>query len=422
MVGPAFPRIPPLFAARPQYMQGSYRSFVPVIVLNRPIRFYFILVPYYLIVPIEDELEFPSDTRVPEKNLHCEECMNDEKKKRAAFVKSFLPPKIPRLWCPLLTHYRGDGTIDFGRMSAHLRFVLPYVKGYLIPGSTGDGWELDDRETLDVVNFALRESREYVMYLLLGVLKTDLAAMNRTLEWMIGALQGVSGKSDVTDLLQRARVCGFTVCPPKGKTLSQEEIYSALSEIMKRGFPTALYQLPQVTENEVAPGTFERLTAVYPNLIFFKDSSGGDRIALSPADKGGVYLVRGAEGDYARWLKDTGGPYDGFLLSTANCFPEQLHGVIEKIEARDIPSASKISEKISGVVREVFSLVQPLPHGNAFTNANKAIDHYMAFGTAAAKKPGPMLHAKARLPEGIIAATGEVLKRYGLMPQKGYLE
>jgi len=307
-------------------------------------------------------------------------------------------------------------------MSAHLRFVLPYVKGYLIPGSTGDGWELDDRETLDVVNFAIRKSREHEMYLLLGVLKTDLGAMNRTLENMIGVLRGVSRTEGTGESLQKAHVCGFTVCPPKGKTYSQEEIYSALSEIMKRGLLTALYQLPQVTENEVAPETFERLVAAYPNLIFFKDSSGGDRIALSSVDKGGVYLVRGAEGDYARWLKDTGGPYDGFLLSTANCFPEQLHGVIEKIEARDIPSATKISERISGAVREVFPLVQPLSHGNAFTNANKAIDHFMAFGAGAEKNPAPMLHAKLRLPEGVITATGEVLKRYGLMPRKGYLE
>jgi dihydrodipicolinate synthase/N-acetylneuraminate lyase len=348
--------------------------------------------------------------------------MVEETKKREAFVKSFLPSKIPRLWCPLLTHYRGDGAIDFDRMSAHLRLVLPWVRGYLIPGSTGDGWELDDRETLEVVNFALRKSREHEMNLLVGVLKMDLGSMIGTLENMIGVLRRFSHTGDVTDSLQAAHVCGFTICPPKGKTLSQEKIYSGLSEIMKRGLPTALYQLPQVTENEVAPETFERLVAAYPNLIFFKDSSGQDRIALSSADKGGMYLVRGAEGDYARWLKDTGGPYDGFLLSTANCFPEQLHEVIEKIEAGDTSSAGKISEKISSTVREVFALVQSLPHGNAFTNANKAIDHYMAFGTGAAKNPGPMLHAKVRLPDGVIAATGEALKRYDLMPPKGYLE
>jgi hypothetical protein len=29
-------------------------------------------------------------------------------------------------------------------MSAHLAHIVPWVKGYLIPGSTGDGWEMDD--------------------------------------------------------------------------------------------------------------------------------------------------------------------------------------------------------------------------------------------------------------------------------------
>lgn len=347
--------------------------------------------------------------------------MTDEKKKRAAFVETFLPPRIPRLWCPLLTHYTEGGEIDFNRMSQHLRFVQPRVKGYLIPGSTGDGWDLDEGETLDVVDFALRSSRENEMHLLLGVLRTDLESMKRTLDLIIVALQRFSRTDDIHEALKKAHVCGFVFCPPKGKTLSQEELCSGLSEIMKRGLPTALYQLPQVTENEVDPETFGRLVAAHPNLIFFKDSSGRDRIALSSADKGDVFLVRGAEGEYARWLKENGGPYDGFLLSTANCFPTLLGDLIDSLEERDIPAAVKISEKISGAVREVFSIVEPLPHGNPFTNANKAIDHYMAFGADAAKKPGPMLHAKVRLPGGILSATGEVLKRYGMMPSRGYL-
>ncbi len=348
--------------------------------------------------------------------------MTDEKKKRAIFVETFLPPRIPRLWCPLLTHYTEGGEIDFDRMSQHLRFLQPWVKGYLIPGSTGDGWELDEEETLDVVNFALRRSREHGTYLLLGVLRKDLESMKRTLDRIIVTLQRFTRTENIHEALKKGNVCGFAFCPPKGKTLSQEELFSGLSEIMKRGLPTALYQLPQVTENEVDPQNFERLVAAHPNLIFFKDSSGRDRIALSSADKGGVFLVRGAEGEYARWLKESGGPYDGFLLSTANCFPAMLRALIDFLEGGDIPAAVKISEQISGAVREVFSIVEPLPHGNAFTNANKAVDHYMAFGADAAKKPGPMLHAKVPLPEGILSAAGEVLKRYGMMPPRGYLE
>jgi len=33
-----------------------------------------------------------------------------------------------------------------------------------------------------------------------------------------------------------------------------------------------------------------------------------------------------------------------------------------------------------------------------------------------------MLHGGIRIPAGIIAATGESLRRHGLMPAKGYLE
>jgi len=33
-----------------------------------------------------------------------------------------------------------------------------------------------------------------------------------------------------------------------------------------------------------------------------------------------------------------------------------------------------------------------------------------------------MLHGGIRIPAGIISATGGILRRYGLMPEKGYLE
>jgi dihydrodipicolinate synthase/N-acetylneuraminate lyase len=132
--------------------------------------------------------------------------------------------------------------------------------------------------------------------------------------------------------------------------------------------------------------------------------------------------VRGAETDYARWLKEVGGPYDGFLLSTANCFSVELLEIIEKLENGDEKTAQEISGRISGIIEELFRLVQPVPCGNAFTNANKAIDHYRAYGPAASKKEGPMLHGGVRLSSDIIVATEGVLKRFEMMPERGYLE
>jgi dihydrodipicolinate synthase/N-acetylneuraminate lyase len=343
-------------------------------------------------------------------------------RQRMELIQEFFFHGIPRLWCPPLTHYTNDGAIDFSRMSAHMAQLAPWVKGFLIPGTTGDGWELNEQETLSLVEFAARQGRTHGIITLLGVLKPEPAAMKETITAILSVLKRTTGASDGTTCLHLAAACGFTVCPPTGKTLSQAEIYEGLIEIMGMGLPTALYQLPQVTENEVAPETFERLVENFPNLIFFKDTSGEDRVAMSDVDKGGVFLVRGAEGDYARWLKDADGAYDGFLLSTANCFPDTLSVIIERVEGSDPESAAALSDRLSKAFREVFALLQPFAYGNAFTNANKAIDHFKAFGPKALRKEGPMLHAKVRLPEQTISGTGAILTRYGLMPDKGYLE
>jgi dihydrodipicolinate synthase/N-acetylneuraminate lyase len=350
--------------------------------------------------------------------------MNDIAARRRALQKELFPGGIPRFWCPLLTHYRSDGSIDFDRMSRHLDHIIPWAKGFLIPGSTGDGWELDDDETLKAAQFAIRKARTHKASLLLGVLKGDTGAMERTVSNLLALIEGETGisRKKTADALKAAGVCGFTVCPPGGKRLTQADIEAGLSRILDLGLPTALYQLPQVTENEAAPETFERLVRKYSNLIFFKDSSGRDGIALSGVDKGDVFLVRGAEGEYARWLRDSGGPYDGFLLSTANCFPREIGDIIKNLEKGDGEKAREISDRITRAVNDMFALVHPLPCGNAFTNANKAFDHFFAFGPKAAAAEGPMLHAKARIPAGIIAAAGDVLSRCGLMPGKGYLE
>lgn len=337
--------------------------------------------------------------------------------KRNENLTYYFPEGIPRLWCPLLAHYRDDGGLDLGRMEAHFKFVATRVKGFLIPGSTGDGWELSGRETAEFIAFALKSVKSFGSRLLLGVLRKNVTGMMTLIEEIISSLDGKGG--DTRKALRDAHICGFTVCPPGGE-ITQGEIKTGISDILGLGLPTALYQLPQVVQNEVAPDTFAELVSRFPNLILFKDSSGEDKIARSPADKGGVFLVRGAEGDYAKWLKKAGGPYDGFLLSTCNCFPVELSDMIEKIDSGDMAGAAEISRRLTGAVGEVFELVKPLPCGNAFTNANKAIDHFFAFGPSAGSKQAPLLHSGIRITGEMISRTGDILAKYDLMPAKGY--
>ncbi len=338
-------------------------------------------------------------------------------------MAELFPEGIPRLWCPALTHYRDDGSIDFLRISAHLQSIIPWVSGFFIPGTTGDGWELSDEDTLGLMEFALQSAQKHKIKLLVGALKADVDDMKRMISRMLPIIQRHSGLQGTgAEIFKKANVSGFAVCPLRGHSRTQTEIESSLSAILDLGLPTALYQLPFVTENEVFPETFEILVRKYSNLIFFKDSSGADRIGLSSVEKGGVFLVRGGEGDYAKWLKEGGGCYDGFLLSIANCFAPELSSIIGNLEKGDKEKAREISERLTRILFGAFSLVKTITCGNPYTNANKAFDHFYAFGPMAQSKEGPMLKGGCRIPGEVIEAIGDLLKSQQLMPEKGYLE
>lgn len=329
---------------------------------------------------------------------------------------------VPRVWCPPLTHYTEDGSLDTTRMAAHWDHLARHVRVLLVPGSTGDAWEMDDGEIAALLDVALDLAGTRPVRLLLGALKPDARTTLAAIEHMLELLRRRTGEKEALAALAAAEVVGFTVCPPAGEDLPESLMESALDQVLESGLPIALYQLPQVTHNEMSPALVARLAARHPNLVLFKDSSGGDRVANEAGDPGGVFLTRGAEGDYAKWLRETGGPYHGWLLSTANCFPRELARIVTDLEAGRTRDAASMSDRLSDVVGRVFALADGLPDGNAFANANKAIDHFMAHGAEAPRVTPPRLHAGSRLTTDIIEATGALLAEAGLMPERGYLE
>jgi 4-hydroxy-tetrahydrodipicolinate synthase len=333
-----------------------------------------------------------------------------------------LPEGVPRLWCPLISHYEEDGAFDKARTRAHLRRLTPWVKGFLLPGSTGDGWEMDDREIRGLLEIGLDTASELGLRVLVGVLKTDVGQVRATLAETMTWLRERSGCEDGVEAMVRSRVCGFTVCPSKGGNLSQEEIRSGLETVLGDGLPLSLYQLPQVTGNEMSGETVALLASLWDNLILFKDTSGADAVVKSGLDLDGVFTVRGAEGGYAAWTHGNGGRYDGLLLSTANTFPRELSTVLERLDSGDIDGAERLSRRMEEVVSKVFEVVGSLGFGNAFANANKAMDHVMAWGSEAGAGPGPMTHSGNRIPRDVITKVEAVLSDGGFAPARGYLQ
>jgi dihydrodipicolinate synthase/N-acetylneuraminate lyase len=171
----------------------------------------------------------------------------------------------------------------------------------------------------------------------------------------------------------------------------------------------------------MSPATVAHLAARYANFILFKDTSGRDRVARSGADLGGVILVRGAEGGYSRWLRAAGGAYDGFLLSTANVFGPQFSQLLRLV--RREPAASRaLSRRMETVVAQVFAAVARVPNGNPFTNANKALDHWFAWGGCrGATAPRPCLISGLELPRELLETARRALQAHGFLSRRGYL-
>jgi len=113
--------------------------------------------------------------------------------------------------------------------------------------------------------------------------------------------------------------------------------------------------------------------------------------------------------------------YDGFLLSTANVFARELDTVLGLLAQGRRRDAEDLAQRLSRTVQGCFELASGFPTGNAFTNANKVIDHLMAHGPNALQVEPPLLYSGVRLPLSFVAAAADLLSQANLLPARGYL-
>jgi hypothetical protein len=265
---------------------------------------------------------------------------------RAQRIAKLFPGGIPRLWCPTLTHFRAARGLWMNLASASIFSVSRRMQEG--SGSRIDGRGLADERPghpataergLENDSCQRDPGVDRGAEIHCGAV---LSCMDQTLRWLESEMDAGSA----SEALVRSGVVGFTVCPPRGQHLSQAEIRDSLTQVLERGLPVALYQLPQVTGNEMSPETVSDLAARFPNLLLLKDTSGQDRVALSDCDLGGLFLVRGAEGGYCRWTRAGGGPYDGLLLSTANVFAPQFDQMLQLLDTGRSQQARELAKRI----------------------------------------------------------------------------
>jgi dihydrodipicolinate synthase/N-acetylneuraminate lyase len=304
----------------------------------------------------------------------------------------------------------------------HLGFMAPHVGGVLVGGSTGDAWEMNGDQILELLDIIVPDAQKSGTELLVGILRPTIEAMVEQLEAVIAWACRRAGTEVVADAFAASGLKGITLAPPTSSSpLSQTEIGTALAPLLARGLPVALYQLPQVTGNLMQPELVADLATRFTNVLLFKDSSGTDEVAQSGVLPAELILLRGAEGGFASWLKDNGGCYNGFLLSSANSVPAELAALIRDIRAGRIQEGKDRSARISAVIGDAFAAVDGLPYGNAFSNANRALAHCMAYGSKTLDAPLPRLYSGSCLPKPVIKNVMDTLQHHDLLPRRGYL-
>ncbi len=316
------------------------------------------------------------------------------------------------LWVPVLTHYDAtpDRRLDRERTAAHLSHIAPHVRQYLIAGTTGDGWEMSDQILTDWLGLAQTP----------GILTKDqmvlFGAFGDTTEAVIERARLIERAIDAKPLA--ATYAGLTLCAPVSKTATQDEIAEHFRRILAATTsPIAIYQLPQVVHCEIAPETFTAL-AGSDRITLFKDTSGEDRVANSGVSAGSAKLLRGAEGDYAAQMKPNGA-YDGWLLSTANGLAPHLRSIADKVAGGDRKGATAESDALSRLVASLFAAADGLPSGNPFSNANRAVDHILAYGTGWKNTPARIASGET-LPEEFLAAIETLLTEAEIDTKAGY--
>lgn len=314
------------------------------------------------------------------------------------------------LWVPLLTHYQPDGRIDGRRMTSHLNSVAQHVRQIMVAGSTGDGWELDDERYAEVVEWALGAAPKEVK-VIFGALRPDTESVISRIRMIE---QRIAHEAPI-----RRRYVGVTVCPPVKEDASQDEIVAHYRAIlMETESDVALYQLPQVTGCTLSAETVEALSSE-PRIIMFKDSSGTDEVTSDARDLSQLLKVRGAEGGYVEAVITQ--RYDGWLLSTANAFGEELRQIEELIRNDRNDEARQLSGRLSDAVGQLFEAAAQEAGANAFSNANRAADHIAAFGRHWRDVPLPLKQDGTRLSRGLAERAFELMESLYWVREEGYL-
>ena len=244
----------------------------------------------------------------------------------------------------LVTPFSSDAaTIDFGRLSEHIRFQAEGgVAGVVPAGTTGESPTLTEIEQCELIE------------------RTVAVARPLNLQVIAGA--GSNNTAHAVHLNKFAAAAGadaaLQVNPYYNKP-SQEGLYRHFMTIADAvDLPIVLYNIPGRCGVALTPATVERL-AHHPNIRAIKEATGSLDSASEIASRCGITILSGDD-SLTLPFASVGGT--GVVSVISNILPRQVQSLCQAFNTDDWDRARRIHLELFPICRGLLTLdTNPIP-------------------------------------------------------------
>ncbi|HSV31694.1 MAG TPA: dihydrodipicolinate synthase family protein [Atribacteraceae bacterium] len=279
--------------------------------------------------------------------------------------------------------------IDYTALQRYIHFLAEkQVDGMFVCGTTAEAQILSMEERKSILETALKANDG---------------------KMTITAQCGTSNLTETHDLLDHARTHGAdgaAVVTPFYYVYTQEELFDYYASIAREfsDFPLYLYNIPQLTNNNLAVSTVSRLAEQFSNLVGIKDSSGNfstvtGYILESRPD---FRVILGYDRAFFVSLMSGG---SGSVTGPGGVVPEPFVDVWRAYREKDY-------EKARDLQRKLIKISAAMGEGTNFAMVKAALS-LRGFGNGKMRRP---FHS---LPEQAIQALRDRLKK--ALEETGYL-
>lgn len=253
---------------------------------------------------------------------------------------------------PILTPMNEDESINLDELCVQIdRLIDGGVHGIFCFGTNGEGYILDEKEKIEVLEAAIDHVKGRVP---------------------VYAGSGCISTRDTIRMSKKAQELGadvLSIITPSFAVASQKELYDHYVEVAKHvDIPIVLYNIPARTGNKLLPETVAKLAKDVDVIIGAKDSS-GDWENLKAyikqtrdLDKD-FYVLSGNDSLILPSLKEGG---FGGIAGCSNVYPHVLSSIYNLFKEGKLEEAETAQESIASF-RAVFK------YGNPNTVVKKAV-------------------------------------------------